>query len=269
MQSLLWVSQWHRRGIQENGNTELKEKTLFPTSYWSNPRAAEIRKFFTDNFKWREWFNPTKPEHTTWCVLLPESLDCSQWILHHIEVQSGLEKPARNDIDTLNYSSLWEHKNIHDFKWFYGRQTQLRGMDTRNREQFRDLSWSMWKSSFRASRNALPQPSPNPIPGKMTLAPTLQLFLLLLLQKFTFDSPLLMGSARTYCSIPWKPWSIWLYMILVPPVQIKEMIINKSRAKEAKVKWRCVPAHHHTWTDWTMWYCILEQNWQGRQETGA
>lgn len=109
-QSLLWVSQWHRGGVQENGNMwrhcslALQWQSDGLTSYWRNPRAAEINKLFADNFKWKEWFNPTKPKDTTWCVLLPGSLDCSQWILHCTEVQTGLEKPARND---FSIDSLW------------------------------------------------------------------------------------------------------------------------------------------------------------------
>lgn len=110
---------------------------------------------------------------------------------------------------TLNYSSLWEHKNLHCFKGFQGRQTQLRSMDTRNRGNNLEIWAEMCeRAPLELLQTLSHRPSPYPLPGKLTLAPTQQL--LLLLQKFTFDSPLCMGSARTYCTIPWKPWSIWL-----------------------------------------------------------
>lgn len=80
-------------------------------------------------------------------------------------------EPARNDMDTL-----WTILHAGSTKTYmisnYFKAEKLsseRGIDTRNREQFRDFSWNMWKSSFRASTNSLPQPFPVSPPRKADL----------------------------------------------------------------------------------------------------
>lgn len=77
----------------------VSQHLLQPFQLVEKSQDAEIDRLFADSIKWSD-LTPAKPKDKTWCVLLPGSLGCSQWILHQIKVQSGLKKPARNDLST-------------------------------------------------------------------------------------------------------------------------------------------------------------------------
>lgn len=215
MQYLMWMSQWHRGGIQENGNTwrhcslalqwQSDGVTRPPPALSATGEIPGLLRsicfLLTISNEESDLTPPSPKTQPDVCCRLDLWIAASEFCttLRYKAAWRSQQGMTFFHRYVLNCSSLWEHKNLHRLKGFQGRQIQLRGMDTRSREQFRGLSWNAWKSSFRASTNFLPRAFPGPLPGKLTLAPTQQL---LLLQKFTFDSLLCMGSARTYCSIP-------------------------------------------------------------------